>query len=114
MFFFLLIRPPPRSTLFPYTTLFRSYQSRRLRLVRLSGDKIEEPAAPLSDSFPLGVPEFLQYPQLSVSPDGALSVIALQLTHADQVIEVWGARGGWENVAFTLDGAGWKRNQDLP
>src|SRR5688572_26002804 len=24
-FFFLMIRPPPRSTLFPYTTLFRSY-----------------------------------------------------------------------------------------
>src|SRR5688500_19356463 len=23
-FFFLLLRPPPRSTLFPYTTLFRS------------------------------------------------------------------------------------------
>src|SRR5438034_8755254 len=23
-FFFLMIRPPPRSTLFPYTTLFRS------------------------------------------------------------------------------------------
>src|SRR5437867_5974328 len=23
-FFFILIRPPPRSTLFPYTTLFRS------------------------------------------------------------------------------------------
>src|SRR5258708_19854250 len=29
-FFFLMIRRPPRSTLFPYTTLFRSYlQSRR-------------------------------------------------------------------------------------
>src|SRR5437667_8584539 len=27
-FFFLLIRPPPRSTLFPYTTLFRSPESR--------------------------------------------------------------------------------------
>src|SRR5437762_6350327 len=26
LFFFLLIRPPPRSTLFPYTTLFRSFQ----------------------------------------------------------------------------------------
>src|SRR5205085_11812350 len=26
--FFLLIRPPPRSTLFPYTTLFRSSRSR--------------------------------------------------------------------------------------
>src|SRR5260370_32723255 len=25
MFFFLMIRRPPRSTLFPYTTLFRSY-----------------------------------------------------------------------------------------
>src|SRR5437660_5580479 len=24
IFFFLIIRPPPRSTLFPYTTLFRS------------------------------------------------------------------------------------------
>src|SRR6266511_5827651 len=24
IFFFLMIRPPPRSTLFPYTTLFRS------------------------------------------------------------------------------------------
>src|SRR5690554_7579591 len=24
MFFFLILRPPPRSTLFPYTTLFRS------------------------------------------------------------------------------------------
>src|SRR5439155_17701588 len=27
LLFFLLIRPPPRSTLFPYTTLFRSKQS---------------------------------------------------------------------------------------
>src|SRR2546430_12606809 len=27
LFFFLMIRRPPRSTLFPYTTLFRSYQS---------------------------------------------------------------------------------------
>src|SRR5438477_4345767 len=27
IFFFLMIRPPPRSTLFPYTTLFRSQDS---------------------------------------------------------------------------------------
>src|SRR5438067_9080301 len=27
LFFFLMIRPPPRSTLFPYTTLFRSSPS---------------------------------------------------------------------------------------
>src|SRR5205823_10508925 len=29
LFFFLMIRRPPRSTLFPYTTLFRSLESRR-------------------------------------------------------------------------------------
>src|SRR5258707_15624478 len=29
IFFFLMIRRPPRSTLFPYTTLFRSHSSRR-------------------------------------------------------------------------------------
>src|SRR2546425_6282028 len=28
LFFFLMIRRPPRSTLFPYTTLFRSYSAR--------------------------------------------------------------------------------------
>src|SRR2546429_5270255 len=31
-FFFLMIRRPPRSTLFPYTTLFRSPDDRRLVL----------------------------------------------------------------------------------
>ena len=31
LFFFLMIRRPPRSTLFPYTTLFRSYRRRSLR-----------------------------------------------------------------------------------
>src|SRR3712207_8540879 len=30
-FFFLMIRRPPRSTLFPYTTLFRSQAPRRQR-----------------------------------------------------------------------------------
>src|SRR2546430_13377509 len=29
VFFFLMIRRPPRSTLFPYTTLFRSWAKRR-------------------------------------------------------------------------------------
>src|SRR2546425_1990804 len=35
LFFFLMIRRPPRSTLFPYTTLFRSASSRRWRPARL-------------------------------------------------------------------------------
>src|SRR5699024_12607572 len=31
LFFFLMIRRPPRSTLFPYTTLFRSVMRNRLK-----------------------------------------------------------------------------------
>src|SRR2546427_885905 len=31
-FFFLMIRRPPRSTLFPYTTLFRSHRARLLAI----------------------------------------------------------------------------------
>src|SRR5258708_21666973 len=34
-FFFLMIRRPPRSTLFPYTTLFRSVRRLTRRLERL-------------------------------------------------------------------------------
>src|SRR6266545_6135980 len=36
-FFFLMIRRPPRSTLFPYTTLFRSHP---VRLVRPFADQV--------------------------------------------------------------------------
>src|SRR3712207_7017670 len=32
VFFFLMIRRPPRSTLFPYTTLFRSTRTNRTRI----------------------------------------------------------------------------------
>src|SRR3989337_4048438 len=38
-FFFLMIRRPPRSTLFPYTTLFRSAGARGLRLERAPLDR---------------------------------------------------------------------------
>src|SRR5947209_11143723 len=34
-FFFLMIRRPPRSTLFPYTTLFRSQNAKREMRLRL-------------------------------------------------------------------------------
>src|SRR2546425_6083736 len=36
-FFFLMIRRPPRSTLFPYTTLFRSHRGARRRDGVLAG-----------------------------------------------------------------------------
>src|SRR3712207_8723309 len=41
IFFFLMIRRPPRSTLFPYTTLFRSARPgrRRRRLLRRTGGR---------------------------------------------------------------------------
>src|SRR2546430_6155760 len=43
LFFFLMIRRPPRSTLFPYTTLFRSSQPLEanliLRLFRPEGER---------------------------------------------------------------------------
>jgi hypothetical protein len=90
------------------------YQSRRIRFARLSADRMEEPAAPLQTAFPLAMPDFLQYPQIAFTPDGQLLVVALQLTHANRVIEVWGSGGVWENVVFTLDGAGWARHRVLP
>src|SRR3989449_4597368 len=57
-FFFLMIRRPPRSTLFPYTTLFRSLSdlSRALReeerkawqrLIRVLGHELNNSLAPI-------------------------------------------------------------------
>src|SRR6266480_2176909 len=42
-FFFLMIRRPPRSTLFPYTTLFRS--ARRQLIGAVLADRLEHPIA---------------------------------------------------------------------
>src|SRR5216683_5236247 len=49
-FFFLMIRRPPRSTLFPYTTLFRSRAPRRSRDGRLHGHRPGHDAALLPRS----------------------------------------------------------------
>src|SRR5690606_41682100 len=45
LIFFSLLPPPPRSTLFPYTTLFRSHQADRIR-------QPEPPDRPLPGSLP--------------------------------------------------------------
>src|SRR6266536_4259557 len=42
-FFFLMIRRPPRSTLFPYTTLFRSPGARRRPVFPHGGDARDRP-----------------------------------------------------------------------
>src|SRR3712207_7471434 len=49
--FFLMIRRPPRSTLFPYTTLFRSEVSIDVTLARVE----PFPGAPPGDSSVVGV-----------------------------------------------------------
>src|SRR5260221_6288210 len=42
LFFFLMIRRPPRSTLFPYTTLFRSWNGRGNRIRAAPGQERAE------------------------------------------------------------------------
>src|SRR5438874_8498520 len=50
LFFFLMIRRPPRSTLFPYTTLFRSeFERRNCKIAALSVDRVEDHARWLDD-----------------------------------------------------------------
>src|SRR5205809_4527356 len=49
-FFFLMIRRPPRSTLFPYTTLFRSQFKKGPDPRRARGETDEENRAPESRS----------------------------------------------------------------
>src|SRR3712207_387817 len=44
-FFFLMIRRPPRSTLFPYTTLFRSRRADRMAAHRGLVRRPDQPAA---------------------------------------------------------------------
>src|SRR5256884_774659 len=50
LFFFLMIRRPPRSTLFPYTTLFRSPAPEANRTLVLLGAWIELPGNTSSDA----------------------------------------------------------------
>src|SRR5438477_4923000 len=54
LFFFLMIRRPPRSTLFPYTTLFRSPRCASRTLLSTGSMRWKctaMPSAPLSASF---------------------------------------------------------------
>src|SRR2546422_11717421 len=51
LFFFLMIRRPPRSTLFPYTTLFRSVETFVRDLAKQSGQSVEEAASQFVKQF---------------------------------------------------------------
>src|SRR5688572_31047094 len=59
LFFFLIIRRPPRSTLFPYTTLFRSKMAANIGDgVRVLGAGWKKGETCLDDAFVLGDPCF--------------------------------------------------------
>src|SRR2546425_10899900 len=52
LFFFLMIRRPPRSTLFPYTTLFRSIVARCLERRQAELAELERDPGPLERVTP--------------------------------------------------------------
>jgi hypothetical protein len=90
------------------------YISRKLHVVRLDGDRLEEPSADLAAAFPLYLSRFVQNPQIAIGNDGSVTVAAMQLTNSHSVIEVWGAQGIWEEAVLQLDASGWHRAQVLP
>src|SRR3712207_7096701 len=69
IFFFLMIRRPPRSTLFPYTTLFRSPRAGPHPVGEVRGDHVRHP---LHAQFTDGVGEPVRvahHPGVRESPD---------------------------------------------
>src|SRR3989442_3973186 len=46
-----MIRRPPRSTLFPYTTLFRSHDASRADLLQMACDRIRAQGAPYTTVY---------------------------------------------------------------
>src|SRR3712207_7320544 len=65
MFFFLMIRRPPRSTLFPYTTLFRSQLAARGALGTQARELVERELVILVPGFPIE--------RLERTPDGVVA-----------------------------------------
>src|SRR2546422_11262324 len=57
IFFFLMIRRPPRSTLFPYTTLFRSADARSRHARRGAPSPEHSVAGAVRDGPPAGRPD---------------------------------------------------------
>src|SRR2546430_10327853 len=65
-FFFLMIRRPPRSTLFPYTTLFRSF-------IRVAAHELKTPVAILKG-----------YSLMLMRSDQTLSIRSRRMLEADR------------------------------
>jgi len=92
-FFFLMIRRPPRSTLFPYTTLFRSHNSRLIRMTTVTEEaRISQPPARISDQSASPHPRYVLPPAPRYRPASKwTAAIALVLAiglHAAAIITV--------------------------
>src|SRR2546430_16637802 len=123
LFFFLMIRRPPRSTLFPYTTLFRSthdcsfprlpYFQATLDLVRLvdsfldDGCRFEQHADllealwHLDDEFDVVHVVLGQIAMAQVDTTLVVGVISGHIVRADQVVDTlaWPAHSGHDVIA---------------
>src|SRR3712207_8249898 len=78
-----MIRRPPRSTLFPYTTLFRSFiregeQIYRTYFIDSRGDEAMGTTWSYLDMAPLGRQEYWEDSPEDLPADGALRVVGLQ------------------------------------
>src|SRR5437588_4951306 len=102
-FFFLMIRRPPRSTLFPYTTLFRSELDGQGRVTKI----VEKPEDPPSAFAVTGIyfydaDVFDVIPTLEPSNPGELEIPAGNNHYVGQrpmgydgEDGFWAAAGGW-------------------
>src|ERR1043165_6789607 len=75
VFFFLMIRRPPRSTLFPYTTLFRAVAEIDLHLAGADGEVHHDAQHPVA----LGEEEAAAQAALHVPADAAVAVVGAAL-----------------------------------
>src|SRR3712207_8006581 len=71
-----MIRRPPRSTLFPYTTLFRSRVS---DLLREFGVNIEDLSARQESAPFAGTPLFLMEMRLTIPPNVSIGTVRTKL-----------------------------------
>src|ERR1041385_9291162 len=91
-FFFLMIRRPPRSTLFPYTTLFRSPATRRRQSVwGRSGSgspcrsRSEEHTSELQSRLHLVCRLLLEKKKIQKKKDHTMNVVQIQTGQASPV-----------------------------
>src|SRR5258708_29970218 len=84
-----MIRRPPRSTLFPYTTLFRSYANRRDRIRHRMGSPANAGEIQGSNPYPFTSPHYLSErhgPWHSVPPNPTTDRKSTRLNSSHQII----------------------------